>query len=340
MIRLSVPFRQALSRLTLPVMLMLSLGIVLFGRADQNLGDHLRAGLDDLLAPAYQVVAGPIEALESGTGAIGNLFNLAGQNAQLRAENARLLQWQAVAMALQAQNDAMKASLNYIPRPAPDFFTAPVVADLGGGIRIFTVENGAAASDLTIDAVLTDGGVTKEGTGTLTLSAANNYTGATTIAQGRLQLGTANAINSASALNLIGGTLDLNGFTPTSFTQTLTIAGLGASIDFGFGHLTGVTLQFADSSAVSWTSDLNLLDFSPGTDLLNFGSATGLTDAQLTDILLPDFTATGLDRSGNVLFTADTPATAPEPSVLALLIPVLALLVVVGLWRRRAATTS
>jgi len=217
---------------------------------------------------------------------------------------------------------------------------SPGVADLGGGIRIFTVENGAAASDLTIDAVLTDGGVTKEGTGTLTLSAANNYTGATTIAQGRLQLGTANAINSASALNLTGGTLDLNGFTPTSFTQTLTIAGLGASIDFGFGHLTGVTLQFADSSAVSWTSDLNLLDFSPGTDLLNFGSATGLTDAQLTDILLPDFTATGLDRSGNVLFTADTPATAPEPSVLALLIPVLALLVVVGLWRRRAATTS
>ena len=75
MIRLSVPFRQALSRLTLPVMLMLSLGIVLFGRADQDLGDHLRAGLDDLLAPAYQVVSGPIEALENGTGAIGNLFN-------------------------------------------------------------------------------------------------------------------------------------------------------------------------------------------------------------------------------------------------------------------------
>jgi rod shape-determining protein MreC len=113
-------------------MLMLSLGIVLFGRADQNLGDHLRSGLDDLLAPAYAVVAGPIEALENGTGAVGNLFNLAGQNAQLRAENARLLQWQAVAMALQAQNDALRASLNYIPRPAPEFFTAPVVADLGG----------------------------------------------------------------------------------------------------------------------------------------------------------------------------------------------------------------
>ena len=132
MIRLSVPFRQALSRLTLPVMLMLSLVIVLFGRADQGLGDHMRAGLDDLLAPVYAAIAGPAEALEHGTGAIGNLFNLAGQNAALRAENAKLLQWQAVAMALEAQNDALKASLDYVPSPTPEFLTAPVVADLGG----------------------------------------------------------------------------------------------------------------------------------------------------------------------------------------------------------------
>ena len=57
-IRLSVPFRQALSRLTLPVMLMFSLGLVLIGRADQNLSGHLRSGLDDLLAPAYLLVSG------------------------------------------------------------------------------------------------------------------------------------------------------------------------------------------------------------------------------------------------------------------------------------------
>jgi rod shape-determining protein MreC len=142
-------------------MLMLSLGIVLFGRADQNLGDRLRAGLDDMLAPAYQVIAGPIEALESGTGAIGNLFNLAGQNAQLRAENAKLLQWQAVAMALQAQNDAMKASLNYIPRPAPEFFTAPVVADLGGvyarSVLVATSPDDGVTPQDTVGAIAMDG---------------------------------------------------------------------------------------------------------------------------------------------------------------------------------------
>jgi rod shape-determining protein MreC len=113
-------------------MLMLSLGTVLIGRADQNLADHLRAGLDDLLAPAYAMIAPPVAALEHGTGAIGQLFDLEGENARLEAENAKLLQWQTVAMALEAQNDALKTALRYVPAPAPDFFTADVVADLGG----------------------------------------------------------------------------------------------------------------------------------------------------------------------------------------------------------------
>ena len=161
MIRLSVPFRQALSRLTLPVMLMLSLGIVLFGRADQDLGNHLRAGLDDVLAPAYAAIAGPVEALEHGTGAIGNLFNLANQNAELRAENAKLLQWQAVAMALQAQDDALKNALDYVPSPTPEFFTAPVVADLGGvyarSVLVSTSPENAVKPDQIIGAIAMDG---------------------------------------------------------------------------------------------------------------------------------------------------------------------------------------
>ncbi|MDE8348332.1 MAG: rod shape-determining protein MreC [Acidocella sp.] len=131
-LRLSVPLRQALSRLTLPVMLVLSLGAVLIGRADQGLADRLRGALDDVLAPAYALVSAPVVALEHGSGAIGQLFSLEAQNQQLRAENAKLLQWQSVAMALAAQNDALKTALNYVPTPTPEFFTAHVVADLGG----------------------------------------------------------------------------------------------------------------------------------------------------------------------------------------------------------------
>ena len=132
MFRLSVPLRQALSRLSTPLMLMLAFACVLVGRADQNVSDRLRAGLDDVLGPAYMVFSTPIQAAEHGTGAIGHLFSLNAENAQLREQNAELLQWQEVAMALQAQNDALKSELHYVPSPMPEFSTGEVVADTGG----------------------------------------------------------------------------------------------------------------------------------------------------------------------------------------------------------------
>ncbi|WP_297369343.1 rod shape-determining protein MreC [Acidocella sp.] len=132
MIRLSIPLRQALSKLTFPVMLTLSLGVVLVGRADQAFDAHLRAGFDDLTAPVYALAAPPVLALVNSTGAVGHLVALASENAQLRAENARLAQWQAVALALEAQNNALKAALNYMPANAPAAVTGEVVADTGG----------------------------------------------------------------------------------------------------------------------------------------------------------------------------------------------------------------
>lgn len=132
MVRLSIPLRHVLSRLTLPTMLVVSLVVVLVGQADQKLSNSLRAGIDDIIAPAYMLASGPIQAVEHGTGAIGHLFTLSDENAQLREQNKELLQWQEVAMALQAQNDALRASLHFVPPAAPKFSTGQVVADLGG----------------------------------------------------------------------------------------------------------------------------------------------------------------------------------------------------------------
>lgn len=132
MIRLSIPLRHALSKLTFPVMLTMSVGFILVGRADSSFDDHLRAGFDDLLAPVYALTGPPIRALSNSTGAVGALFTLSAQNEELRTENARLAQWQSVALALEAQNNALKAAINYTPANAPRAVTGEVVADAGG----------------------------------------------------------------------------------------------------------------------------------------------------------------------------------------------------------------
>jgi len=58
--------------------------------------------------------------------------------------------------------------------------------------------------------------VIKIGTGTETLSGANNYNGGTTLTSGTLQLGNTSALGATTgALAVNGGTLDLHGFSPT-----------------------------------------------------------------------------------------------------------------------------
>lgn len=132
MLRLSIPVRQALSRLTLPVMLLISLGLILAGRADRHLGTMLRTGLDDALAPVYRAAAAPVAAIEQDRGAVGGWLRLHAENLELTKQNEALQRWRAVALALAAQNDALKSQLHFVPTPTPNFFTARVIADLGG----------------------------------------------------------------------------------------------------------------------------------------------------------------------------------------------------------------
>ncbi|MEI6675394.1 MAG: autotransporter-associated beta strand repeat-containing protein, partial [Verrucomicrobiota bacterium] len=62
------------------------------------------------------------------------------------------------------------------------------------------------------------------GGGRVTLSAANTYTGGTTVSAGTLMLGVQDGVADNTALSVSGGTLDLGGFTKTT-TATVTLLG-------------------------------------------------------------------------------------------------------------------
>ena len=132
MIRLSITFRQALNRLTLPVMIAASFAVMLLGKADVILAERARMALADTLAPLYGAVAEPMRSLRRGFDELEGLASLRTDNARLREENDRLRRWQAAALALEAENNALKANLRWIPDPAPSYVTAPVVTDAGG----------------------------------------------------------------------------------------------------------------------------------------------------------------------------------------------------------------
>jgi rod shape-determining protein MreC len=130
-IRLSVPFRQALARLVLPLLIAASFGLMLLGKADTVIAERARVALADLLVPVYDVLSRPIGAVQDGVDAVRGLAELHRENARLREENARLRRWHDVAMALEAENLALRAVLNAPAEPTPGFITARVVADTG-----------------------------------------------------------------------------------------------------------------------------------------------------------------------------------------------------------------
>jgi rod shape-determining protein MreC len=132
LIRLSIPLRQALSRLSLPVLVALAFGTMLIGKADTLLVDRARMALADTLAPIYAVMAEPLNAIREGVQEARLLWAMREENARLREENDRLHRWQAAALSLQSENTLLRRQLKVIPEAPASLRTARVVADAGG----------------------------------------------------------------------------------------------------------------------------------------------------------------------------------------------------------------
>jgi len=197
--------------------------------------------------------------------------------------------------------------------------TAPVTFNntwtLAAGTSTLTVGNASHLSSkmsITGQIVGAGGNLIVNGTsGTLTLSGANSYNGTTTLGgTTRLVLGAANTIASSSSLIMGGGTLDPGGVNHTMSSTTLGLTA-NSALDFSSG---ATELDFANSSALTWTGVLNLANWDASSDKLRLGTdTTGLTAGQLADI---EFNGSGLgsaqlDANGYVIMV-------PEPSVLSL----------------------
>lgn len=200
------------------------------------------------------------------------------------------------------------------------------------GFNVADVTNSSAA-DLTVSAVLTNAsnalgaaGLEKLGTGTMVLSAANTYTGSTTVSAGTLALGANNVFADTSNMVLNGGTLSVGSFTDT--VGSLDLSSLGGGLSLGSGG----TFAFADSSALDWNGgSLSVTGTFISGSSLRFGtSSSGLTLAQLASISIAgNSQPISLDTFGYL-------TAVPEPSSFAALAG-LGAVAFAGLRRRRRA---
>ena len=132
MFRPSIQARHALTRLTLPVMIVAAFGLMLVGKADTVIAERVRAAIYDTCAPVYAALAEPLSQIRKTLSETAGLWDIKEENARLRAENTQLRRWQSIALTLDAENQRLKAALRWIPDPEASYVTARAVADVGG----------------------------------------------------------------------------------------------------------------------------------------------------------------------------------------------------------------
>lgn len=132
MLRLSIPLRQALARLTLPVLVAAAFGTMLLGKADALLAERARMALADILTPVWAALREPVGAARDAVAEARQLLEIRAENTRLREENERLRRWQSAALALESEVDLLRRQLAFVPEAAPAYTTVRVVADGGG----------------------------------------------------------------------------------------------------------------------------------------------------------------------------------------------------------------
>lgn len=175
----------------------------------------------------------------------------------------------------------------------------------GGGTGAGTKNPGLLTINSVIsDALSTTFGLTKTGEGTLTLTAANTYTGSTTVAQGNLTLNftasgapASNIVNSSSSLvlggyNITGGG-NLTGGTDSSTGTLPTLLALGVVNTATSQTFNGLTLNSGANEIIAHGNGTGSMTLSLGAITVNNGGSV-------------NFSNTGTGSSGVGIFTTST----------------------------------
>lgn len=124
--------RQFMGRVSLVLMILASVGLIIISRTSPETRAAIAAPIADSAAPALDVLSRPVGAVQDVRNWFANLTNIYVQNAELREANRRLMQWQHVAIQLEAENNALRELLNYSAQEELRFTTAKIISDRGG----------------------------------------------------------------------------------------------------------------------------------------------------------------------------------------------------------------
>lgn len=141
MIRLSPVWRAAIERITIPLLVVISVAMIVVGKADNMAFESVRTSVTDAVAPMLDTLARPVHGFQAAVGRARSILAVHRENARLAEENERLLSWQQAALKLASENAELRELLKLAPEPPLSYVTARVIAASGGAYAKSVVVN-------------------------------------------------------------------------------------------------------------------------------------------------------------------------------------------------------
>lgn len=131
-LRFAAPVRNVTQRFAYLFLLFGALAIILLGRADPQIFERTRVAVTDMVTPLLDAASRPLATVSDVVNEARSLTQLRKDNAALRLENARLIQWQTAARTLISENEELRRLLSFVPDDLATSVTARVIGDSGG----------------------------------------------------------------------------------------------------------------------------------------------------------------------------------------------------------------
>lgn len=101
--------------------------LLLLEHSQSGATQRFRTTLMDAVNPILSTVSRPVTAVRSTVATFHEYAHAVEENRRLKIENERLFHWQSVAMAMKAENDALRTLMDYRPAEQTSFVTARVI---------------------------------------------------------------------------------------------------------------------------------------------------------------------------------------------------------------------
>lgn len=131
-VRTETNLRATLRRFAYGFLVAVTLVALVVGKMEVYVFDSFKGLVGDAVTPIVDAMAAPFRLVRVLGGHLGGIGVLAEENAELRVENARLLQWQSLARRLEGENRELRALLKLELDAAATAVAARALEDTGG----------------------------------------------------------------------------------------------------------------------------------------------------------------------------------------------------------------